>query len=75
MPIDIVLPNLGFDAQSGRLIEWTKQVGDVVEKGDVIAIIESDKAEVEFEAIAAGTIVELCVMRTTRCLSARSSRV
>ena len=61
MPIDIVLPNLGFDAQSGRLIEWTKQVGDVVEKGDVIAIIESDKAEVEFESIAAGTIVELCV--------------
>lgn len=61
MPIDIVLPNLGFDAQSGRLIEWVKQVGDVVEKGDVIAIIESDKAEVEFEAIAAGVISELCV--------------
>lgn len=60
MPIDIVLPNLGFDAQSGRLIEWLKQVGDVVEKGDVIAIIESDKAEVEFEAIAAGVISELC---------------
>ncbi len=61
MPIDIVLPNLGFDAQSGRLVEWLKQVGDVVDKGDAIAIIESDKAEVEFEAIAAGIISELCV--------------
>ena len=65
MPVDIVLPNLGFDAQSGRLIEWVKQVGDGVEKGDVIAIIESDKAEVEFEAIAAGTISELCVEEDT----------
>lgn len=61
MPVDIVLPNLGFDAQTGRLIEWVKQVGDVVEKGDVIAVIESDKAEVEFESIVAGTITELCV--------------
>ena len=59
MSFDIVLPNLGFDAQSGRLIEWAKQVGDTVQKGEVIAIIESDKAEVEFESLAAGTVIEL----------------
>ena len=60
MPYDIVLPNLGFDSQSGRLIEWSKQVGDKVKKGEVLAIIESDKAEVEFESLAEGTIAELC---------------
>ena len=61
MPIDIVLPNLGFDAKSGTLIEWTRGVGDVVLKGDVIAVIESDKAEVELESVAAGVIAELCL--------------
>ena len=60
MPYDIVLPNLGFDSQSGRLIEWIKQVGDKVKKGEVLAVIESDKAEVEFESLAEGTIAELC---------------
>ncbi len=60
MPYDIVLPNLGFDSQSGRLIEWIKQVGDKVKKGEVLAVIESDKVEVEFESLAEGTIAELC---------------
>ena len=60
MVTDIVMPNLGFDAQSGLLVEWLKQLGDFVQKGDVLAVIESDKANVEFESVASGTIIELC---------------
>jgi TPP-dependent pyruvate/acetoin dehydrogenase alpha subunit len=55
---DVVMPNMGFDTQSGRLIEWQKQPGDTVKKGDVIAIIESDKANVELEATVSGVLLE-----------------
>ncbi len=58
MATDIVMPNLGFDAQAGRLVEWLKQPGDSVQKGEVLAIIESDKANVELESVAAGILLE-----------------
>jgi pyruvate dehydrogenase E2 component (dihydrolipoamide acetyltransferase) len=59
MATDVVMPNLGFDTQAARLIEWLKQPGEPVKKGEVIAIIESDKANVELESIAAGVVLEL----------------
>ena len=58
MTTDIVMPNMGFDTQAGRLIEWLKQPGDSVEKGEIIAIIESDKANVELESVADGIVLE-----------------
>lgn len=58
MAVDIVMPNLGFDTQSGRLIEWTKKPGDSVTRGDIIAIVESDKANVELESVASGILLE-----------------
>jgi pyruvate dehydrogenase E2 component (dihydrolipoamide acetyltransferase) len=58
MTIDVLMPNLGFDTQSGRLIEWLKHPGDSVSKGQPIAVIESDKANVELEAVASGMLVE-----------------
>jgi len=59
MAVDVVMPNLGFDTQSGRLIEWLKQPGDSVAKGESLAVVESDKANVELESIAAGVVLEL----------------
>jgi len=58
MSVDVLMPNLGFDTQSGRLIEWLKQPGDPVAKGEALAIIESDKANVELEALASGVLLE-----------------
>ncbi|MBX3009887.1 MAG: 2-oxo acid dehydrogenase subunit E2 [Caldilineaceae bacterium] len=62
MATDIVMPNMGFDAQSSCLIEWLKQPGDSVKKGDLIAVIESDKANVELESVAAGVLLEQLVV-------------
>ena len=59
MATEIVMPNMGFDTQEARLIEWLKQPGDTVKKGDLIAVIESDKANVELESVAAGVLLEL----------------
>jgi pyruvate dehydrogenase E2 component (dihydrolipoyllysine-residue acetyltransferase) len=59
--IAIDLPALGFDMETGRLAAWLKQVGDTVRKGDAIAEVETEKATVDLEAPADGTIVELVV--------------
>jgi pyruvate dehydrogenase E2 component (dihydrolipoamide acetyltransferase) len=61
MATEIVMPNLGFDVQQARLIEWLKQPGDVVRQGEVIAIVESDKANVELESVASGVLLEQLV--------------
>lgn len=61
MATEIVMPNLGFDTQAARLIEWLKQPGDTVQRGDLLAVIESDKANVELESVAAGILLEQLV--------------
>ncbi len=58
MAVDVLMPNLGFDTQSGRLLEWLRQPGDAVAKGEPLAIVESDKANVELEAVASGVLLE-----------------
>ena len=54
----INMPKLGFDMREGQLVSWTKQPGDSIQKGDVVAEIESDKATVEVEAYTSGTLLE-----------------
>jgi len=55
----IVMPKLGFDMREGVLNNWLKQVGDTVNKGDVVAEIESDKATLELESQVGGTLLQL----------------
>ncbi len=55
----IQMPKLGFDMAEGTLVNWVKQVGDHIEQGEVIAEIETDKATLEIEASASGTILKL----------------
>jgi pyruvate dehydrogenase E2 component (dihydrolipoamide acetyltransferase) len=61
MATDIVMPNLGFDSQSGQVIEWYKQPGDPVQKGEPIALVEADKSNVDLESIASGVLLEVLV--------------
>ncbi len=53
----IVMPKLGFDMREGVLVSWLKQVGDTIERGDVVAEIESDKATLELESPVVGTLL------------------
>jgi pyruvate dehydrogenase E2 component (dihydrolipoamide acetyltransferase) len=55
----IVMPKLGFDMREAVLVKWLKEVGDPVQKGEVIAEIESDKATLELEALTSGTLLKL----------------
>lgn len=52
----VTMPKLGFDMREGTLVKWLKREGDPVNKGEVIAEIETDKATVEVEAYASGVM-------------------
>lgn len=53
----IKMPTLGFDMEEGTMGTWLKQVGDPVQKGDVLAEIESDKVTQELTARAEGVLL------------------
>ena len=53
----INMPKLGFDMAEGLLVRWVKQIGEQINKGDVLAEIETDKATVEVESPASGTVL------------------
>lgn len=59
MPTDITMPKLSDTMTEGRLVSWKKSVGDRVERGEIIAEVETDKATMELEAFASGTLAEL----------------
>jgi pyruvate dehydrogenase E2 component (dihydrolipoyllysine-residue acetyltransferase) len=58
---EFVMPALGADMSAGRLIAWRKEPGDVVARGDIIAEVHTDKADIEVEVFAAGVIEQLLV--------------
>jgi len=58
MATDIIMPKLSDTMTEGKLGAWKKSVGDQVERGDVIAEVETDKAVMELEAFASGVLLE-----------------
>ena len=55
----ITMPKLGFDMREGVLVRWVKNEGETINKGDVLAEIETDKATVEVESSASGVVRRL----------------
>ncbi len=53
----ITMPKLGFDMAEGTLVRWVKAEGDAIDKGDVIAEIETDKATVEVDSSHSGVML------------------
>ncbi len=53
--IDVVIPDLGSD-QGADLVEWLVEVGAVVEEGDSLVLLESDKASMEVPSPASGVL-------------------
>jgi pyruvate dehydrogenase E2 component (dihydrolipoamide acetyltransferase) len=54
--IDVTMPRLSDTMEEGTIIAWYKRPGEPVERGDVLAEIETDKATVELEAFDAGIL-------------------
>ena len=51
---EVVMPQMGADMTEGTLLKWLKSEGDTVTRGEVIAEIETDKANIEIEAFESG---------------------
>lgn len=60
------MPQLGADMSAGKLLAWRKQPGDVVQRGDIIAEVETDKADIEVEVFTSGVVERLLVEPGTR---------
>lgn len=58
---EFVMPTLGADMSAGTLIRWRKAPGEAVERGDIIADVETDKATIEVEVWTTGVIEKLLV--------------
>jgi pyruvate dehydrogenase E2 component (dihydrolipoamide acetyltransferase) len=61
MATDVRMPKLSDSMESGVIIRWMKAPGDAVAKGEAIAEVETDKADVELEAADAGVLREITV--------------
>ena len=55
----IGMPNLGHTMEEGTVSQWLKAVGDAVGKGEVIAVVESDKASFDVESPADGILIAI----------------
>ena len=57
----VLMPKLSEAMETGKVIKWLKKEGDAIKGGDVIAEIETDKANVEIEAFGAGVLRKILV--------------
>jgi pyruvate dehydrogenase E2 component (dihydrolipoamide acetyltransferase) len=58
---DFRMPSLGADMDSGVLLEWRVGPGDPVKRGDIVALVDTSKAEIEIEVFEDGVVQELLV--------------
>lgn len=55
------MPSLGADMDAGTLVEWLKRPGDHVARGDIVAVVETQKGAIEIEAFHTGIVRDICV--------------
>jgi pyruvate dehydrogenase E2 component (dihydrolipoyllysine-residue acetyltransferase) len=59
MPTEVIVPKVDMVMESGTFVEWLKKEGERVERGDPLFIITTDKANIEAESPATGTLAGL----------------
>lgn len=57
--IPLTMPKMSMTMEEGTLTEWQVAEGDVIAKGDVIAVVMTDKVDMEVESPAAGTVAKI----------------
>ena len=60
-PFEYLLPSLGADMDVGRIVEWRVNVGDTVHRGDVMAVVETEKSDIDIEIWHDGVVDEFLV--------------
>ena len=60
------MPSLGADMEAGTLVEWLVKPGDRVKRGDVVAVVETQKGAIEIEIFEDGRIEQILVGLNTK---------
>jgi pyruvate dehydrogenase E2 component (dihydrolipoamide acetyltransferase) len=55
----VLMPQVGQDIKTAKIVDWLKKENQEVKKGEVIAVVESDKAAFEVEAYASGVLLKI----------------
>ncbi|HEU5084793.1 MAG TPA: E3 binding domain-containing protein, partial [Acidimicrobiales bacterium] len=60
------MPSLGADMDEGTLLEWLVAPGDAVRRGDIVAVVDTEKSDIEVEVFESGVVRELLVPEGTK---------
>lgn len=58
---DFLMPSLGADMEHGKLVEWLVKPGDYVRRGDLVAVVDTDKTVMDVESFQEGVVADLLV--------------
>ncbi|NDC37873.1 MAG: biotin/lipoyl-binding protein, partial [Proteobacteria bacterium] len=61
MASEIKMPQLSDTMSSGKILSWKKKEGDTVKRGDILAEVETEKANLEIESFQQGTLLKILV--------------
>jgi pyruvate dehydrogenase E2 component (dihydrolipoamide acetyltransferase) len=61
MPFEITMPQLSDTMTDGTVIKWLKKEGDKIKAGDIVAEVETDKANMEMQSFESGTLAQIVV--------------
>ncbi|MCB0339547.1 MAG: 2-oxo acid dehydrogenase subunit E2, partial [Bdellovibrionales bacterium] len=67
MATEIKMPQLSDTMDSGKILEWRKSEGEEVSRGDILAEVETDKANLEIEAFQPGVLLKIVIPAGTEC--------
>ncbi|MGA7873478.1 MAG: biotin/lipoyl-containing protein, partial [Candidatus Binatus sp.] len=58
---DFLMPSLGADMEVGTVLQWLVKPGDKVKRGDIVAVVDTEKATIEVEIFQTGVIQKIVV--------------
>jgi len=59
--VEFAMPSLGADMDAGTILEWRVGPGDRVTRGDLVAVVETDKADIDIEVWQTGTVTQILI--------------
>ena len=59
MATAVIMPQVGQDIETATIVDWIKKENDPIQKGDIIATVESDKAAFDVEAYESGVLLKI----------------
>lgn len=72
---DFLMPALGADMETGKVVQWLVQAGDRIKSGDVVAVVETHKGAIDVECFLDGVIEDLVPLDTALPVGAVLARV